>query len=337
MPAGSLERVLNVQREGSDAAKVGFAGRLRAEVPQEKPAGDDRIAAKEVTMSCFERLSHLVGEAFLQPWEGALQELDPTHLIIVPHGELHLLPLHAASLLDGSCLIERFPIVYLPNTAVARSLARRQETPRPNGRLVMGPAGFDLEYAALETDMLAKKWKLEAEERPYVLGRMRADVLKEHARMVERAHLATHSAFDPENYLCSSILFYDRRLTILEIFSDPGYDFHGMALFYLSSCESGMIRPDAGDELPGLVWTLLYKGADSVMASLWPVEDHAAYEMSEVFYSEWDGGLTSMEAHREAVLKLRATPDRSNPYFWAPFILSGQGFLQGKNTEPTDA
>ena len=90
----------------------------------------------------------------------------------------------------------------------------------------------------------------------------------------------------------------------------------------MDSCETVSPSP----ELQGLVWGLLYAGAEAVMARLWPVDDHAAKSMASVFYREWRPGTSPMQAYRRAIRHVRGRRQFANPYYWAPFVLFGDGF-----------
>jgi CHAT domain-containing protein len=140
------------------------------------------------------------------------------------------------------------------------------------------------------------------------------------------AHLTTHSTFDVDDYLQSQIMFGDEPLTLFELISNPAYDFSGMRLFYLSSCESGMSRTEAGDELQGLVWALVTAGTNAVMATLWEAEDRVSHLMSGAFYDVWQAGGTLAEAHAAAVRHILEESGLPNSYFWAPFVLFGDGW-----------
>lgn len=156
---------------------------------------------------------------------------------------------------------------------------------------------------------------------------MKIQVLLEYARRLEQAHLATHSVFDFQNYLQSYIKFFNERLTLLRLISDVRLDFHGMRFLYVSSCESGAVKLEGADELQGLVWALMYAGSQAVMASPWPVDDLAAKHMARFFYrSLQKPGTSLMEAYREAMQQLRRVGSSyDNPYYWAPFVLFGDG------------
>jgi CHAT domain-containing protein len=157
-------------------------------------------------------------------------------------------------------------------------------------------------------------------------------VLQDHARRIGLAHLATHSLFDWERYLESRIAFHEEWLTLARLISDERLDFQGTRLFYLGSCESGLSAlGEGGDELQGLAWALFYAGARAAMATLWPVEDRAARHMSQRFYYHYvRDGHPPAEAYAQAVRDLRdrryAGDQAGNPYFWAPFVLYGDGW-----------
>jgi CHAT domain-containing protein len=78
-------------------------------------------------------------------------------------------------------------------------------------------------------------------------------------------------------------------------------------LLTLSACETGINERQPGDELIGLVRSLLYAGAPSVVVSLWTVDDLSTRLLMERFYeclrglsSEGATRMTKAEALQEA-------------------------------------
>jgi CHAT domain-containing protein len=65
-------------------------------------------------------------------------------------------------------------------------------------------------------------------------------------------------------------------------------------------------------------------GAQTVLASHWPVSDRAASRLMTEFIRRWRSGEPRARAWREAQLSLLHSEDFSNPYFWAAFTLTGQ-------------
>ncbi len=81
----------------------------------------------------------------------------------------------------------------------------------------------------------------------------------------------------------------------------------------------------------GLAYYLLKAGVPCVVASLWKVADESTRHLMERFYANLVKGDTVAAALREAKTWLRTSyrgnglTDYSNPYYWAPFIVIGDG------------
>jgi CHAT domain-containing protein len=171
-------------------------------------------------------------------------------------------------------------------------------------------------------------------------------------------HFATHAELKQDDPLSSAILLAkeykeDGRLEVREIF---GMNLKAN-LVVLSGCETGLGKLSTGDELVGLTRAFIYAGTPSVMASLWKVDDASTAHLMSNFYRNLKT-MTKVEALRQAQLalirgsgqsellarrgvggigKLGETPkpalpapsslsiSTSHPYFWAPFVLMGDG------------
>jgi CHAT domain-containing protein len=75
-----------------------------------------------------------------------------------------------------------------------------------------------------------------------------------------------------------------------------------------------------GDDVVGLTRGFLYAGSNSIIASLWKVDDIATSQLMAEFYSRI-GKTDKREALRKAQLTVRAR--YKHPYFWAAFQLTG--------------
>ncbi|MEA5464586.1 CHAT domain-containing protein [Leptothoe sp. PORK10 BA2] len=168
-------------------------------------------------------------------------------------------------------------------------------------------------------------------------------------------HLATHGAFVSSSPDESFILFGDdgddKVATLREMRSWPLRD---VDLVVLSACETGVGSQDLGNgiEVLGLGYQLERAGAKSVIASLWRVDDGGTQSLMNAFYLALSEGFPKAEALRRAQLalikndlsviageprasinilnadtgepiRLNASPD--HPFYWAPFILIGNG------------
>jgi CHAT domain-containing protein len=118
-------------------------------------------------------------------------------------------------------------------------------------------------------------------------------------------------------------------------------DLRRTELVVLSACETGLGDVADGEGVFGLQRAFHQAGADSVIASLWRVDDRATQVLMSEFYSNlWElklGKLESLRAAQETMRRrydpvagrLRPADSDSNmescpPYYWAAFILSGR-------------
>jgi len=259
------------------------------------------------------------------------------YLTIVPFGPLHSLPFH--SLYDGShFLIEDFQINYLPASNILTQLGTPKGEPYINlmgldistGRpLIFGYSGSrQLQHALEEAKSLAT----------ILDGDCYLEMDATIARLIELStgrliiHLATHgqSRLDAPNF--SSVLLADGQLNAIDAFS---LNLQGCELVTLSGCETGLALSGGGDEQLGLGRAFLAAGANSLVMSLWPVEDNATKELMQIFYQHLLKGESKVQALRIAQLSLlnRASSSYTHPFFWASFRLVGDaGPLQSHRT-----
>ena len=91
-----------------------------------------------------------------------------------------------------------------------------------------------------------------------------------------------------------------------------------------------------GDEQLGLGRAFLAAGAESLVMSLWSVEDHATKELMQCFYQRLLSGDTKVQALRAAQCSLLHSNSSmyTHPYFWAAFRLVGAtGTLHSRKTK----
>jgi CHAT domain-containing protein len=174
-------------------------------------------------------------------------------------------------------------------------------------------------------------------------------------------HLATHFRFRPGTADASYLVLGDGHALSLRKLNSQTFDFRAVDLLTLSACETGLGggRDADGRELESFGALARLKGAQSVLASLWKVEDASTATLMSRFYALHQAGLSKAEALRQAQVELlqghrkvapplgaenrgvvlhnssapageRAhayvlDPARpyAHPYYWAPFILMG--------------
>lgn len=111
----------------------------------------------------------------------------------------------------------------------------------------------------------------------------------------------------------------DGFLTALEI---SNLNFRGLDLVVLSACETG--KGDVrGDGVFGLQRGFKMAGAESILMSLWKVDDEATSYLMSQFYKYWMSGREKWEALNLAIRDVRSHKEKGwdNPRYWAAFIL----------------
>ena len=105
-------------------------------------------------------------------------------------------------------------------------------------------------------------------------------------------------------------------------------DLSRVELVVLSACQTVIGRTSTGEGLMGLRRAFRLAGAQTVIASLWSVDDEATAELMKDFYENlWTKGMGRHEALRAAQLKMlrenRSKRGAALPSTWGAFVLSG--------------
>lgn len=241
----------------------------------------------------------------------------------VPHGFLHLLPLHALKLGDRY-LIERNPVFYSSSASVQES-CRKHRKGKHERALVLGDSLGDssekerLPFARAEARAIAGVFDTEPVLGSRATRQCLEQRLGEEAGEIDVLHIACHGKFSSDNPLKSGILLanpntHESDSTILTAEEIFGLKLP-VDLVTLSCCETGINENRSGDELIGLTRALIYAGAASVIASLWSVNDLSTRILMEHFYAELKAGHRKVDALQRAQLSvMKMTVDQMQEY-----------------------
>ena len=115
----------------------------------------------------------------------------------------------------------------------------------------------------------------------------------------------------------------DGLLQLFEIYELP----LDVELAVLSACDGQVGRRVEGEGVFALSTGFLAAGARRVIASQWPADDSSTAFLMADFYGRLAAGGDSVDyaqALTEARRRVRRTPDWSSPFYWAPFVLTGE-------------
>ncbi len=297
----------------------------------QNPAKDARPQAQALYALLWAPIAHL-----LPPTDGA-------PVVVHTEGALRYLPF--ATLHDGTrWLVEKHTLALNANGrgaqmgkvpregwalfGASRGVAGLPPLPQVRGELDRvrhaGPAGTTL---ALD-------------------GRFTAPGLQ--AALAQRSvvHIASHFVLAPGDSAASWLQLGDGERVSMAALAGDHFHFDGLDLLTLSACDTA-VPPgvDAqGRSLDSLAWLAHARGAQNVLASLWPVPDGATAGLMGRFYQELAIGQGKPESLRAAQLALLSQPVATgqtvrglqvaspavavsggkHPYYWGAFVLLAQ-------------
>jgi CHAT domain-containing protein/uncharacterized protein HemY len=332
-----LRRTINIKSSQLNQEIVEFREALK------NPTSDVKISAK--------RLYDLL----IKPLEKDLNQANPKTIIYAPDGKLRYIPL--AALHDGKqWLIERYRI----NNITAKSLTDFTAKPKPLNRLLAGAfveGKHNLKVGERDFIFNGLPFTLpEVENLANIIPQTKQLINEQFSKNAVIAsmnehdilHFATHAAFVPEDSSQSFILFGNGEKATLEEIGN--WTLNNVDLVVLSACETGLGGLGNGEEVLGLGYQFQNRGVRATIASLWRVNDASTQTLMNKFYGVLKDDVTKAEALRQAQIALikddgsttgmknrgiidvevvkqpqEKTKKFQHPYYWAPFILIGNG------------
>ena len=164
-----------------------------------------------------------------------------------------------------------------------------------------------------------------------------ADALRSRAADHNILHIASNAAFVSGAPADSFILMGNgERVTLQDL---DTWNLGGVELVVLSASETGLGGPELEDgrEILGFGYQVQRAGARAAIASLWQVSDGGTQALMMAFYQALSEGYSAAAALQRSQRRLisgnlgigngveSAGGDLSHPYYWAPFVLMGNG------------
>ena len=238
-------------------------------------------------------------------------------------------PLHnALSMTLYAQAMQQKPIPVTKRARRAFALGNPRYAPAPPG----GKPEFErLQYSQEEVEFLAQLFGRYADTRMDAQATKTA-VLKD-SGAADIVHLACHAWFDARTPLSSGLALSDPKMLGRQAPPDDNGRLEAWEimqnlrlqaeLVVLSACWTGIGHEVRGEGLIGLARAFQYAGANSLVVTLWAVNDACTSLFMQEFYKTLLAGYTKDEALLRGAKALQKRPEWNHPYYWSAFILLG--------------
>lgn len=273
------------------------------------------------TSGRFIRQSRQLYDWLIAPIKSTLARHQIDTLITVPDGALRLIPM--AGLFNGkNFLIHEYALATTPSLYFTNP----HPVPKDNSPIMLGGLseavqGFTpLKNVPDELNGIKSLFNQSEEylDKQLTLGKLEQNLKQTPYKIV---HIATHGQFDSDHNN-TFILTYDDKLTmdklenlLLEKRENP------IELLTLSACQTAL-----GDERAalGLAGVAIKTGVQSVLASLWSVNDESTTLLMQEFYRQLQKpDMSKAKALQQAQIKVAGEQRFRHPAYWAAFLLIG--------------
>jgi CHAT domain-containing protein/tetratricopeptide (TPR) repeat protein len=304
----------------------------------------------------YQETARQLYDLLLKPAEEQLR--GKKTVCIVPDRALWELPFQALQPRTGVHLIEDYTLFYAPSLSVLREIAKQPSAATRHGslktllafgnpQLSSGPAerlrGYDAETrfgplpeAETEVKTLARLYGTRNSQ-IFIGSAAREGVVKTEAPKYEVLHFATHGLLDNRNPMFS-------YLTLAQTAGEPNED--GLLeareiinmdlsarLAVLSACQTARGWVGAGEGVIGMSWALFVAGVPTTVASQWKVDSTSTTSLMIDFHRRLTMPRANpklkqakAQALRQAALELLRSERYRHPFYWAGFVMIGDGW-----------
>ncbi len=267
------------------------------------------------------------------------QEISKEHrkLIFIPDGDLFDFPIEAIKDNSGKHLVNEYSISYASQISEAIN----------HSSIILGDRIFAVSYSSDATlndrnirtfpELVYGQEEIIAISESYPTKEIYSGYQLTEQNLTKGlkqdiVHISSHSKSSTNNPLDNYILIRDTKGNGVPIY---GFTLKSMdwdtKLVILSSCDSGTGTIKAGAGIFSLSRDFLQSGAETVIKSLWKVNEKTTSELMVLFHQNIRKGLIATKALQQAKISLKSQPQYTHPYYWAGFILEGNANLKISN------
>jgi CHAT domain-containing protein/uncharacterized protein HemY len=173
--------------------------------------------------------------------------------------------------------------------------------------------------------------------RVYLRSEAREELAKAEMGAYNVLHFATHGVLDDLNPMYSHLVLSqpgerDGEDGLLHAWEIMKLDLKA-ELVVLSACQTARGRLGAGEGVVGMAWALFVAGSPTTVVSQWNVESSSTTRLMVEFHRTLVTSAAPLrqrpskaEALRKATLSLLRNDRYAHPFYWAGFVMVGDGF-----------
>lgn len=301
-----------------------------------------------------EKISTALFELYKKLWKPLERNISTEKIIVIPDGELFNLSFESLTTkritelrdLESYGLLSKYQISY--NYSLLLFRQEKNSVVYKNDFIAFAPE-FNKKmkdnYSVAITDSilvdktylnlipqpfsvdLAKEYSKIFEGRYFVNENASKQVFKNEANEHKIIHIGTHAESNNVSPELSRLIFAknseneDNSLYTFEIYNEN----LNSNLAILTACETGKPTYQSGEGMISLAHAFNYAGSESILTSLWKIDEKASSQIIEYFYQNIKNGLAKDKALQQAKLTYieNAYGRTLHPHYWAGLVLIG--------------
>lgn len=329
---------LTISRTGAHIVRLGAKVRIEALVASYLKAVKSKLPAGNEARNLY--------DALLGPISEASQK---NTLVVVPDGQLLLVPFDALRNSSGRYVVEAKTVLYSPSAASYYILTQQQKRPEHASKALLALGGVPYAGSPMNRSVLTRGFNRsgfadlpssedEVRIAQATFPRQMTDVLVGPAATeaaFKKASLDEYRVIHLAVHAFADSTFPDRAALVL--LSDPKAGDDGFLqaseiaqmhfradLVVLSACETAVGSLQGQDGIANLSRAFLLAGARSVISTLWEIDDNSSLYLMKQFYRHLSMKQSPAVALRTAKRDmLRTFGAKAVPYQWAAFTIEG--------------
>lgn len=328
---------LTISRAGAQIVRLGTKARIEALVGAYLKAVESKLPAIDEARSLY--------DALLGPIPDASQK---NTVIVVPDGQLNLIPFDALRDPSGHYVLDSRTVLYSPSAASYYVLTQKKR-PAAARKALLAVGGIPYAGSSMNKSVLTRGFNRtdfadlpssgdEVHIAQAAFRRQTSDILAGPSATeaaFKAASLGEYSVIHLAVHAFADSTFPDRAALVL--LSDPKAGDDGFLqaseiaqmrfradLVVLSACETAVGPLQGQDGIANLSRAFLMAGAQTVISTLWEIDDTSSLFLMKQFYKH-----LSMKQSAAAALTaakrdmLRTYGAKAVPYQWAAFTIEG--------------